>query len=62
MPLTKFTVEMFMRSAYGNASDALFLAKKCADFYRPKVKENKIARSRYLSAITCAFVLGLKIK
>ncbi len=60
MLLEKFTVKMFLKSAFGDNDRAIELANKCADKYRPFVKQNKIARNRYISAITCSFILGLK--
>ena len=60
--LTKFTTTMFLRSSYGEAKLAAEKARKTADFYKGKMHENKIAYSRYMSAITCEFLLRASIK
>ena len=53
---------MFLRSSYGEAKLAAEKARKTADFYKGKMHENKIAYSRYMSAITCEFLLRASIK
>lgn len=60
--LTKFTTAMFLRSSYGDAKIAAEKARKTADFYKDKMQENKIAYSRYMSAIDCEFLLRASIK
>ena len=60
--LTKFTTAMFLRSSYGDAELAAEKARKTADFYKDKMHENKIAYSRYMSAIDCEFLLRASIK
>lgn len=53
MLLTEFTTKMFLKSAFGDTSKAINIAREKVAFYEKAKGKNEIANSRYLSAHKC---------